>query len=72
MNINEETLSHCLITLAHVVKEHGDDYLPIFERIKNELDDYRHSQSLKDIALNIAENHPKETVSCDNKHEPSF
>jgi len=59
VNIDQDTLAECLVTLAHIVKEHGDDYLPIFERIKNELDEYNHSQNIKEIALSIAEQNSK-------------
>lgn len=53
--VDEETLSTCLITLAHIIKNDGDQYLPIFERLKSELDEFRRLQSLKDLAINMAD-----------------
>lgn len=64
--IDHATLSHCLITLAHLIKDHGDDYLPIFERLKNELSDFTHSQSLKAFAIQLAEQQPKNNLPDKN------
>ena len=49
------SLSECLLRLAHVINNNGDIYLPIFERIKDELDKTQHMTSLKDLAKRLAE-----------------
>lgn len=72
VTVDDDTLSHCLITVAHIVKEHGGTYLPIFERLKHELDEYRRSQNIKDFALDMAEQHPKTASPDKNKQNPSF
>lgn len=40
------SLQHCLIAIAQIIDKYGDDYIPIFERIKSELeDDYEKQQT---------------------------
>ncbi|MEQ9297607.1 MAG: hypothetical protein RIF33_03540 [Cyclobacteriaceae bacterium] len=57
--INVARLEKCLKTIAKVVAEHGEDYLPIFERVHAELEKKRQQQRILDMALNLAnENNP--------------
>ena len=51
--INHATLSYCLNVLAHMIHKGEDAYLPIFKRIKSELDKLEHDSELKDLAKTI-------------------
>jgi hypothetical protein len=53
ITIDHGTLSHCLVALAHLINDGDDVYLPIFERIKNELAQLEHTTELKDLAMNL-------------------
>ena len=45
--INETTLKQCLICMAQVVDRYGDAYLPIFIRLKDELEKQREQDAIK-------------------------
>ena len=51
--IDHATLTYCLNVLAHMIDEGEDAYLPIFERIKLELDKLEHENELRDLAKTI-------------------
>jgi hypothetical protein len=38
---------------AKIVAEHGDTYLPVFERLHNEIMQHESKRSLKELALKI-------------------
>ncbi len=52
ITITEPILKDCIIKVAHFV-EHDDTYLPIFERLTNELEELRRKNKLKDYAHQI-------------------
>ncbi len=54
IEINETTLKECLCYMAYMVNEHGDTYLPIFERLKEELEILKQREALKNYARKIA------------------
>lgn len=51
--IDHATLSYCLNVLAHLINDGEDVYLPIFKRIKLELDKLEQDNELKDLAKTI-------------------
>ena len=53
IEINEATLKQCLFYMAHVVDEHGDIYLPIFMRLKEELEKRKAQDALKHYAKQL-------------------
>lgn len=54
IEINKTTLKECLCYMAYMVNEHGDTYLPIFERLKEELEILKQREALKNYARKIA------------------
>ena len=54
IEINEATLKQCLIFMAHMIDKHGDVYLPIFIRLKNELEKQKEKDEIKRYARDIA------------------
>lgn len=52
--INVQLLEEARDILARIVKIHGDNYLPAFIRIHNELSKRKEDISFKEIALQIA------------------
>lgn len=52
--VNQATLKRCLNYVACLISQHGDLYLPIFERLKNELEQHQKQDALKDYAKQIA------------------
>lgn len=53
--VDHETLSNCLINLAHLIKQGGDAYLPIFERVRQEMEQHDHFRNVKALALQLSE-----------------
>lgn len=51
--VDQATLSHCLVTLAHLIHEGGDVYLPIFERIRLELEQQKNDMEMKNLAMDL-------------------
>lgn len=45
--------------MAIIVRDFGDSYLPIFERLHKEIEDRDSNRSLKTIAVNIAREYDK-------------
>ncbi len=52
--INETTLKRCLLELANIIEEHGDIYLPIFERVHNELQGLQKRNELREYVRKIS------------------
>ena len=52
--ITQERLQQSYQIAASVVKEYGDIYLKIFERMHNEMEEIEIKQSLLDTALKVA------------------
>lgn len=45
-HVEPNSLQYYLIEIAHIIDKYGDDYIPIFERIKSELEnDYEIQQT---------------------------
>ena len=64
-NLEPDSLQHCLIEIAHLVNKHGDDYIPIFERIKSEIENDYEKQQTKLLISEITSKcllHPSLTV----------
>ena len=53
IQINEASIKQCLIFMAHMVDKHGDVYLPIFIRLKNELEKQKEKDEIKRYAQDI-------------------
>jgi len=53
IEINDATLKQCLMFMAHMVDKHGDVYLPIFIRLKNELEKQKEKDAIKRYAKEI-------------------
>ncbi len=52
--ISQDRLRQSYKIAAYAVKEYGDIYLKIFERLHNEIDDYETKNSLLNTAFKIA------------------
>ena len=65
--INQEKLSTCLTTLVHIIKNDGEQYLPIFEHLQKELNEYRRLLAIKEITINMAEQDEKENQALQPK-----
>jgi hypothetical protein len=52
--ITDEVIERCYRIAAKVVAVHGNNYLPIFERMKQEKENREKVKVLKKLALNIA------------------
>jgi hypothetical protein len=48
-----EELEECYIIAARVVADYGDVYLPVFERMKNELEKARKAEGLRALAIAV-------------------
>ncbi len=62
--VDHEALSNCLINLAHLIKQGGDAYLPIFERVRQEMKQHDHFRNVKALALQLSE----QSVDKDKHH----
>ena len=47
-------LNNAYIIVARIVRDFGSAYLPIFKRLKTEIENLKARQSLEDIACQIA------------------
>lgn len=58
MNTEKEIaeLEFCYKKMARIVRDYGDKYLPIFERLHEELKSRKKQEEIKSIALKIALN----------------
>lgn len=52
--INEQNIEKSYVIIARIIRDYGDDYLPIFERIHEIREGYKSNQNLKNMALQIA------------------
>lgn len=59
MKSQEMTLAQkietCYIIMARIVRDHGDEYLPVFQRMHEERELFNANQDLKSKALQVAE-----------------
>jgi hypothetical protein len=60
--VTEENLRACLIIMAGMVNRYGETYLPIFIRIKEELERIKSTQSMLDLAAEIENKSTKNAV----------
>lgn len=58
-DVTMRELYECYNKLACIIKQHGDEYLPLFERVHNEIESRKEKSRMVDIALRVAENNPK-------------
>ena len=58
-----DELYKCYNRLAVIVKEHGKEYLPLFERVHNEIKMRKKQNRLLDIALKAAEEYEKSQMT---------
>ena len=49
-----EELYECYNSLARIVKKYGNEYLPLFERVHNEIERRKKKNRLLDIAMDVA------------------
>lgn len=49
-----EELYECYNSLARIVKKYGNEYLPLFERVHNEIEMRKKKNRLLDIAMDVA------------------
>lgn len=54
--VTDEELERAYRIIAKIVHDYGDKYLPIFQRIHEEVEARKAKQGLKDIALLVAQN----------------
>ncbi|MCL4677720.1 MAG: hypothetical protein KJ017_03895 [Alphaproteobacteria bacterium] len=54
MSVNEKDIETTLVLAARIVARYGETYLPIFERLEDELDAARTSATRLDRAIEIA------------------
>lgn len=57
--MKEDDLDRCYKIMAKVVKKHGDDFLPIFERLHKEIQAREERNKLRNIALKVADENEK-------------
>jgi hypothetical protein len=50
---NTDDLEECYLKMARIVKDFGDQYLPIFERLHQEMEQRKMQQDMKAIALKL-------------------
>ena len=55
-DITDDMLIECYTVMAHIVKAHGDHYLPIFERLHSEIENRNAKRKLLDTALQVSKN----------------
>ena len=58
-DVTMRELYECYNKLACIIKAHGDEYLPLFERVHNEIESRKEKNRMVDIALRVAENNSK-------------
>lgn len=64
-DITLESVLEAYQLIAKIIAHYGNDYLPIFERLHNEMQKYQAQHSL----LNIAHHLGKENLSTENKKD---
>ena len=52
--VSDERLSEAYKKIAQIVSEHGDAYLPIFERLHKELEERDAKKSMMSLAKSVA------------------
>jgi hypothetical protein len=69
-NLNEpislEDIQRAYGIAARVIKDFGDVYLPIFQRLHEELAERKKQLDMKAVALSVADNSPCQNPPCDN------
>lgn len=53
--VSDEDVAKAYKIMAGIVRDHGDKYLPVFQRLHDEMEARKAKQGLKDIALQIAQ-----------------
>lgn len=53
--ITDALLEEAYVTMALIVKQHGEHYLPIFERLHNEITERQKKSDLLSVALSVAD-----------------
>lgn len=56
VTITDENIEQAYIIMAHIVRNYGDKYLPIFKRVHEERNARKANQDLKNIALQVSNN----------------
>lgn len=54
--VTDETIETAYRIMAVIIRDYGDKYLPVFKRIHEERELRKAQDSLKNIALQIAQN----------------
>lgn len=57
--MNKDDLQECYELMAYIVNKHGDDYLPLFERLHEEIEARKEKNNLLEIASKVAGNASK-------------
>jgi len=57
--ISDELLEECYVYMAFVVKDYGDKFLPIFERLHREREKRKSQKEMLEIALSISKKRPE-------------
>jgi hypothetical protein len=53
--MTEENIERAYIIMAKIVRDHGEKYMPIFQRMHEIRTTYKSEQNLRNVALQIAE-----------------
>jgi hypothetical protein len=53
--LSMDELYDCYRTLARIIKKYGKEYLPLFERVHNEIEMRKKENRLLEIALKVAD-----------------
>lgn len=64
-DITLDLITEAYEVMARIVTQHGDRYLPIFQRLHNEIEEYRSHDSLLKLAKNIARNNYPQKIKTD-------
>ncbi|MBU7569300.1 MAG: hypothetical protein KAF41_01485 [Flavobacterium sp.] len=51
-----ENIERAYIIMAKIVRDYGDKYIPVFQRMHEIREAYKAKQDMKNIALQIAQN----------------
>jgi hypothetical protein len=52
--LSDELVEEAYITMAQIIRDHGDKFLPVFQRIHEIREQRKAKRDLKNIALQIA------------------
>ena len=55
-DVTDDLLEECYVMIARIVKQHGEEYLPIFERLHTEIEERKSRKKLIELAHNVSEN----------------